>query len=97
MYLVVSYKPSHDDYVRGCYMGSYNSRHEMKVFHKEEDIIEHCAQLEAELRSLDTEYNHWIITQDMIGNGYNWFDSCGKLPKHIEEKVADRVKQLKGA
>lgn len=96
MYLVVSYKPTKHDYVRSCHMGTYDSEHEMKVFHNEEDIIEHCAQLEAKLDPLDTDYRHWIITQDMIANGYNWFDSYGKLPKHIEEKIAARVKQVKG-
>jgi hypothetical protein len=95
MYLVVSYKPTKHDYVRNCHMGTYNSKHEMKVFHNEEDIIEHLAKLDASLEQLDTDYRHWIITQDMIANGYNWFDDGGKLPTYIEEKVAARVKELK--
>lgn len=96
VYLVVSYKPTKHDYVRNCHMGTYDSEHEMKVFHKEEDIIEHCAKLEVKLDPLDTCYTHWIITQDMIANGYDHFDYYGKMPKSMEDKIAVRVRELKG-
>jgi hypothetical protein len=95
MYLVVSYKPTKHDYVRNCHMGTYDSKHEMRVFHNEEDIIEHCAKLDASLEQLDTDWRHWIITQDEIGNGNCWFDDSGKLPKYLAEKVAARAKELK--
>jgi hypothetical protein len=95
MYLVVSYKPTKFDYCRNCLMGTYEAKHEMKVFHNEEDIVEHCAQLDSTLEQLDTHYRHWIVTQDELGNGQCSFDYNGKLPTHLAEKVTARTEQLK--
>lgn len=95
MYLVVSYKPTHHNYSRSCHMGSHDSKHEMAIFHNEADIIEHCAKLDAELDSMDTDYCHWIVTQDEIANGNGYFDSYGKLPTRIADKISARVKELR--
>lgn len=95
MYLVVSYKSDHCNYVRSCRMESFSSKHEMAIFHKEEDVIEHCAKLDASLDQLDTTYDHWIITQDELSNNCSLSD-YGKIPSSIEGKIKTRVSQLRG-
>ena len=96
-YLVVSYKPDHSDYVRNCFMGHYDSKHEMKVFTSEDDIVEHIAKLEADTEGLDTYWRHWVMTQDELFGGYEWcLNSSDHMPLHLKDRVKARVKELKG-
>jgi hypothetical protein len=90
-YLVVSYKPTHFDYCRGCF---YSSKHEMKVFALEEEIVEHIATLDASVEPLDTVYRHWVLPPDKLFGGYD-MDSYGNVPSYLEVRIAERVKQLR--
>jgi hypothetical protein len=48
MYLVICYKPSSDDYCRGCHMASYDSDLQICKFEKEEEVVEWIASLNAQ-------------------------------------------------
>ena len=96
-YMVVSYKPDHVDYCRGCVMGSYDSKHTMTVLTTEEEVVEHIAQLDAVLNSLDTEYQHWIMSiDDIFGGNFNpssW-GNIGLQSNLMQDKIKQRVEQL---
>jgi hypothetical protein len=93
-YLVVSYKPTYFDYCRGCLMNTYSSKHEMKVFVKEDDIVEHIAKLYASIQPLDTVYRHWVLSPDKLFGGYD-IDHYGNVPTSLELLIKKRVKQLR--
>lgn len=93
-YFVISYKPTHFDYCRGCLMNTYSSKHEMKVFVKEDDIVEHIAKLDASVQSLDTVYRHWVLSPDKLFGGYD-IDCYGNVPTSLELLIKERVKQLR--
>jgi hypothetical protein len=94
-YLVVSYKPTKHDYCRNCLMGTYDSKHEMKILLTEEEVVEHIAQLDARLEPLDANYRHWVLSQDEIFSGYHAIDSHDHISSHMEKQIEERVKQLK--
>lgn len=65
-WIVISYKESHSDYCRGCYMGTYSSKFHMRRFNDEENAIQYIASLDRSLEQLDAEYVHLVLNQDEI-------------------------------
>lgn len=65
-WVVVSYKESYSDYCRGCYMGTYSSKFQMRRFKDEDKAIDYIIALDRSLEQLDTEFLHWVLTEEEV-------------------------------
>lgn len=87
-YFVISYKPDHADYCRGCFMRHFKSRHEMEILPTEEAVAKHIVKLDKSVDSLDDEFLHWVLTQDEIFGDFTYLgDSYGRVPYEIKDLV----------
>jgi hypothetical protein len=61
-YTLIAYKPSSDDYCRGCHMASYSSDFEVFCTDNEEELLNKWLNIQKTKRTLDTNEAGYEIT-----------------------------------
>ncbi len=100
-YLLIAYKPSSDDYCRGCHMGSYDSDFEKTVCDSLSDLIAEYVRFstwhlsvneeEYEISILDTNFEEVYL--DDLGI----LDQVNEFTQKILEKRIDEAAEKKAA
>lgn len=93
-YTLIAYKPSSDDYCRGCHMASYSSDQDLFFSQSEDEIIEEWVKIKVRNENLDTNEVGYETT--LLINGLHqghWFEG-ENLPTWSEfERIQDKAHQ----
>lgn len=74
MYLIIGYKPSRDDYCRGCLMSSYDSSSVIERVKTPIEAAKFIANNDV-FNSAGANWNWTVITSEMISNEEHYFSS----------------------
>lgn len=105
MYLIVTYKPDQENYVRGCLMERFYADFSIRWFESQEAAIDHIVKCRLQQKQLDAEYEFWVIqksdfeaSEDEYGDvvePLRWMSEQHQMiPSDWEPIIKERVEKI---